>query len=70
VFEVNNLGGHVLHHFLQIVYRWPQKVNVRIASIQTRLADGLDCGFKCCELTVVRRALDLDLALDLLLELL
>ena len=23
VSEVNNLGGHVLHHFLQIVHRWP-----------------------------------------------
>ncbi len=54
VLEVSYLCGYVLHHVSQIIGLRPFKSNVLINTIATRLADGFDCGFKCCELLVVR----------------
>jgi hypothetical protein len=65
--EVCNHSGNVFHHVPEIINLRPfKKITTKIGTIFTRLANGLDGGFKRFEL-LVRGTLDLDWALHLLL---
>ncbi len=52
--EVCYLCGYVFQHVSQIIGLRPFKIILIFSTIATRLADGLDCGFKRCEFLVVR----------------
>jgi hypothetical protein len=54
VLEVSYLCGYVFQHVSQIIGLRPFKIILIFTTIATRLADRLDCGFKRCELLVVR----------------